>query len=214
MADIGCGAGQLTVELVRRGYTTTALDFSANMLELTTQNLRSSQLPADRVKVIQADLNTFEFPPAAHDAICALGCLEFLQDLGDAVRRMARSLRPEGVFVLSMPNLYSPLVWPERLARRLVNVLRPDRSLAHHAPASYARVKRVMQRAGLKPLEVHFTFPATLIGSRSFPPIPLIRRLDRGKAYPLAGLLGNTWVAAFRMGTDAAAGVGAISESR
>ena len=198
VADVGCGAGQLTMELVRRGLRVTALDFSANMLELTAHNLEASQLPTAGVKIVQADLNAFEFPPTAHDAVCALGCLEFLNDFPDAVRRTSRTLRPGGLFILSMPNLYSPLVWPERLARRLVNLLRPHRSLAHHAPVTYAGVKRVMRETGLEPVEVRFSFPATLVGDRAFPPLSLIRRMDAWRRYPMAAFFANTWVAAFQ----------------
>jgi len=96
VADLGCGAGQLTTELVRRGFAVMALDYSAEMLRLAEQKLAGGDVAAGRVSFIHADLNVHELPPAQLAAVCALGCLEFLRDVPAAIAKLAKGVRRGG----------------------------------------------------------------------------------------------------------------------
>jgi SAM-dependent methyltransferase len=198
VADLGCGAGQLTTELFRRGFAVTALDYSAEMLRLTERKLAGDDVAAGRVSFIRADLNVHELPRAQFAAVCALGCLEFLRDVPAAIAKLTNGVRPGGYFLLSMPNVHSPFVWPEKSARLLLQMRRTgDRPGPHH-PLSRRQVEAVMRSQGFAPVGVRFTFPATLVGNFCFPPMFCLRRLAQARSFLLAPWLANTWVALFR----------------
>jgi SAM-dependent methyltransferase len=202
VADLGCGAGQLSAELLSRGFNVSAVDYSEEMLRLAGQKLAGGRHAADKVCFICADLNHYELAPAHFAAICALGCLEFLRDVPGSIARLGSGLRPGGCFLLSMPNVISPFVWPERCARWLLRLRRSQAAPAAHRPMSLARVRAVMGKSGMYFVEARFTFPATLVGGVCFPPVRLLRRIPGERAYPFAPLLANTWVALFQKMED------------
>lgn len=202
VADLGCGAGQLTIELLKRGFTVTAFDHSDEMLRLTQHKVRSLQYAKPAMSSIMADLNGYQFSSSCFEAVCALGCLEFLRDVPSSIARISSSIRPGGFFLLSMPNVYSPFTWPERIARCLLRLLRPARKPGCHNTLSLDQVKSIMQKNELTLIDVYFTFPATFLGNRSFPPVFFLRRLTQVRKYPLAPFLANTWIALFRKVDD------------
>ncbi len=198
VADIGCGTGQLTIKLLERGFTVTAVDRSEEMLRLAKRKVSNHQDAASTASFILADLNEYQFSPAQFGAVCALGCLEFLHDVPSSIARICSSIRPGGTFLLSMPNVCSPFTWPERCARQLLQLRRSGTRPIPHNALSLGQVTSVMQANGLIPVAVRFTFPATFLGEASFPPVFCLRRLVRVRSYPLAPFLANTWVALFR----------------
>jgi SAM-dependent methyltransferase len=168
------------------------------MLKLTTDNLLRNNAPLNSVRTVQANLDEYEFNKSEFGAVCALGSLEYLHDLPKVIARIALATVPGGSFLLSMPNLCSPFVWPERLARRLLEKIRPPGSMPWHRPTRFAKVRRMMKPHGFDLLEVLYTPPATTIGSLAFPPLSVLERMASAHRYPLAFCLANTWVAAFR----------------
>ncbi len=95
--DAGCGTGNLTCALHRRGYSVTALDFSTTMLGRARSKL-------DRVEFLRGDLCR-ELPFASHsfDAVTSSNVLYTLPDPGFALAEFCRILRPGGRLVLTNP---------------------------------------------------------------------------------------------------------------
>lgn len=58
--EIGCGAGLLTVELARPGYSIEAVDAASAMLDVTIQNSIRNGV-SNRVNVSQADVHALSF---------------------------------------------------------------------------------------------------------------------------------------------------------
>lgn len=101
--EIGCGAGHLTVELARRGLLVDAVDASRAMADATADRVREADL-AQQTSVGVADVHALPYDSARYDLIVAVGVIPWLHSPGDAVREMARVLRPGGWIVLTADN--------------------------------------------------------------------------------------------------------------
>ena len=102
--DLACGTGTMTCLLAERGYEMTGVDLSADMLaEAANKALR---LPAERRPLFsQQSMTGFRLPAPADAAVCCLDSLNYLtqrRDVRRAFRRVARALRPGGVFVFDV----------------------------------------------------------------------------------------------------------------
>jgi S-adenosylmethionine-dependent methyltransferase len=96
--EIGAGTGRYTLALCRRGYSVTAVDLSAALLERCQMRLEAEHLPG-QVQCVVADARDLHaVPAAAFDAVLLMGPLYHLvfeedrrQALRQAVDRLASS---------------------------------------------------------------------------------------------------------------------------
>jgi 2-polyprenyl-6-hydroxyphenyl methylase / 3-demethylubiquinone-9 3-methyltransferase len=91
--DVGCGAGFLTNELARNGYTVTGLDFSVSSLEVARRHD-----PTKTVNYCAGDAYRLGFGNGSFDVVCAMDFLEHVEDPEQVVREIARVLRAGGHF--------------------------------------------------------------------------------------------------------------------
>ena len=91
--DLGCGIGQDSLELSRRGYSVLAIDSAPRAIEA----VEALGLPG--VSARQADFRKLELRPGSFDLAHACMSLPFAgpQFVPPLLRRIARWLRPEGV---------------------------------------------------------------------------------------------------------------------
>ncbi len=97
--DVATGTGRLPFFLLAEptfnGHVV-GLDASAGMLAQATTKLAEHR---DRAALVHAPAGDLPFPDAAFAAVTCLEALEFLPDDDDALREMARVLRPGGVLL-------------------------------------------------------------------------------------------------------------------
>jgi SAM-dependent methyltransferase len=104
--DIGCAYGYLADYLSRHGFSSTGCDISEYALQVA-----SGMFP--HVKTFRADIdNGFSLPEEEFDVITAFEVLEHCRNLDNIAEKVARSLRPGGVFLISVPD--SDMVPPEK----------------------------------------------------------------------------------------------------
>ncbi len=136
LLDISRGADGLAAELGRIGFRVTGITLQDGSLESLGERLGGVT--------------------ATFDAICCRGVLELVDDWAEVVSRIARRLRPGGVFLYSVSSGTPPR---ERLLPRLVRrwlasglgtagILERDRSIAA------ADLAAALRRAGLLPREM------------------------------------------------------------
>lgn len=106
--DIGCGPGNLDVELARRSnLTIIGLDIDADMKPFFEQKMRDANLQ-DRVRFVAGDAQKLPFPDDYADVIVSRGTLTFIPDIAQCLREVDRVLKPAGVAFLGGRYVYTP----------------------------------------------------------------------------------------------------------
>lgn len=105
--DLGCAFGFATRMLRRRGYETVGVDGSATYIE----QARQADPTGD---YLAADVAHVPLPDASFDAVLFLDVLEHVPNEREAIREIARMLKPGGALVLSAPHA-GPLAWLDSL---------------------------------------------------------------------------------------------------
>lgn len=151
--DAGCGAGDLTVELARRGARVVASDLSVEMTQMTSDRVLEAELDA---QVIRADAHRLPFADGTFHLVVALGLLPWVRSPQQTLDELARVTVPGGYVVVSFDNAtrlfrltdprLSPLTEP---ARRVVRRLR-GRSIRGNRLTKPLRGREMVTSAGLR----------------------------------------------------------------
>jgi 2-polyprenyl-3-methyl-5-hydroxy-6-metoxy-1,4-benzoquinol methylase len=106
--DMGCGSGELTLELAAMGLDrVTGVDVLPRFVDRARQNARRLGL-GDRVRFECADLHDWT-PPHKFDVAISFDALEHIDDPRGFLTTMKRFLRPGGVAAISFgPLFHSP----------------------------------------------------------------------------------------------------------
>ena len=106
--DIGCGSGQLELELATRSeFTIIGLDINPDAKPLFEKRIAEAGL-TKRVSFVLGDAQKMPFPDNYADVIVSRGTLTFIPDIGKCLREVDRVLKPTGVAMLGGRYLYTP----------------------------------------------------------------------------------------------------------
>jgi SAM-dependent methyltransferase len=116
----GCGMGQFVYSLTEAGYNTLGIDYAEEIVEKI-----NNELPHLKVKV--ADLrNITMVSDETFDTYYSGGVIEhFVDGYHDIIREMYRTLKPNGVLILTFPFMSASR---KRLVRKLPLVFEDDMS--------------------------------------------------------------------------------------
>lgn len=103
IADIGCGAGNLSHYFLERGCQVTGLDQSQEMLDKAGVYNRD-YVRKGRAEFILGDALHTSFQDRTFDFLVASSILEYLDDPDAFGREIHRLLRPGGQALISVPN--------------------------------------------------------------------------------------------------------------
>jgi SAM-dependent methyltransferase len=95
--DVGCGDGDLALELWRRGATVTGIDASPEMVEAA--RARAKREGADILFMV-GEAATIPFDPQRFNIVVAVTILCFVDNAAPVFGEIARVLRPGGVLVI------------------------------------------------------------------------------------------------------------------
>jgi ArsR family transcriptional regulator len=98
VADIGTGTGILAAELHRLGLRVIAIDHSARMLEAARSKLDAEG--ATEIELRRGEVSDLPLADGEVDAALAHMVLHYLPSPGEAIREMARSVKPDGVVIV------------------------------------------------------------------------------------------------------------------
>jgi SAM-dependent methyltransferase len=141
--DVGCGAGQLALDLAARGASVLAVDLSTRLLGVARERAGG----AAGVEFVRADAQTHPFEPGAFDAVVSRTGVMFFDDPPAAFAGFARALRPGGRLVVMV---WQPLAENEWM-RTLAALLAPGRTPPAGGPFSLGDpelVRSVLTGAG------------------------------------------------------------------
>ncbi len=133
LLDIGAGTGALSKKLQEDGFDVIACD-------LQTQNFLPKDIPFQA-----ADLNkTFPFEENTFDYVTGTEVIEHLENPWHLVRELHRITKPNGVVILSTPNLHN---WYVRLffllTSKMYNFLSSYEKIGHITPIYIWNLERM-----------------------------------------------------------------------
>ncbi len=112
--DYGCGNGENSLPLVKRGARVIGLDVSGDLLSLARQRLALHGV-ADRATFMAASAHDIPLPDCSIDAVMGIAILHHL-DLDLAAREILRVLKPGGLAIFQEPVRNSRLLKAIRAA--------------------------------------------------------------------------------------------------
>jgi SAM-dependent methyltransferase len=93
--ELGCGTGQATVSLARRGYEVVAVELGAGLADVARRKLA----PFPGVRVVTAAFEAWPLPAEAFDAVLAATSFHWI-DPAVRVTKSAEALRPGGALAV------------------------------------------------------------------------------------------------------------------
>ncbi|MFF8835721.1 methyltransferase domain-containing protein [Streptomyces sp. NPDC015130] len=102
--DVGCGNGEMTIRLAMAGHHVTAVDPSARMLSAVAERLAARSALADRVRLVEAGVESLPFDRERFDAVCCHGVLMYLDEPGAALACLAVLVAPGGLLSVLVKN--------------------------------------------------------------------------------------------------------------
>jgi SAM-dependent methyltransferase len=102
--DVPCGNGRISLELARRGYEVTGIDFSTEMIGLGRQAAEEQGLQVDWQ---EGDMRMLPSTGTFDAAICWWGSFGYFDDEGNAefLEAVFGALRPGGKLLIDSPGL-------------------------------------------------------------------------------------------------------------
>jgi SAM-dependent methyltransferase len=104
--DLGCGTGKMTLELARRGYDMTGIDYSPEMLDIARAEAESE---GHDVLWLCQDMREFELYGTVDAAVCCLDCINHLEETEDLEKCFSlvhNYLIPNGIFIFDINGKY------------------------------------------------------------------------------------------------------------
>jgi 2-polyprenyl-3-methyl-5-hydroxy-6-metoxy-1,4-benzoquinol methylase len=143
LLDAGCGTGWFSRQAVNWGAKVTSLDMGENLLAEVAKKCDSER--------IVGDITRLPFPDGDFDIVVCSEVIEHVVDPKQAIRELARVVKPGGILVITTPNL----IW--KFAIVLANVLkvRPYEGLENWI--SYRALRAEVQKLNLS-IEQMFGF--------------------------------------------------------
>lgn len=103
--DVGCGTGNYTIELAKRGADVIGIDSSEEMLAWARIKAQKANI---ETSFHAADAMNLPFPDSTFDTVISNGLLCFLKEPEKALMEMRRVLKPGGRLVVGVLNRWSP----------------------------------------------------------------------------------------------------------
>lgn len=99
--DVPCGEGRHSIELARRGYRPTGIDFNENAIAVARERAEAAGAEVD-FRVF--DMRRIDATEAYDGAFCFFGSFGYFSDAEnlDFARRVARALKPHGSFLIDL----------------------------------------------------------------------------------------------------------------
>ncbi len=120
--DIGCGSGQLVIELLKLGNKAYGIDIAEMMISNSKNNLKNAKLDADPNNIFKtSDLDDLRGSKETYDAVTGLGLLEYL-DTDDELFKVLKKIIPSKSFAFvecrnKFFNIFSANSYTEQLTK-------------------------------------------------------------------------------------------------
>lgn len=109
--EIGPGTARFSVPLSQKENRMTLLDISSEMLETARDKIEKAGVESQIEAYVQGSIYELPFEDATFDHVISLNVFNHLERAGDALKQMARVLKPGSTMLFNYANLHS-YYWP------------------------------------------------------------------------------------------------------
>ena len=99
--DMGCGSGEITLALAKKGFKGSAIDYSENMIKICNKNLVGYDW-----KTIVSSAEKTNFKKNSFDLVVASGLLEYYNEDHILFDEINRVVKKDGYLVINVTNKY------------------------------------------------------------------------------------------------------------
>ena len=185
VVEVGPGTARFTIPLAQRGAQITVVDISPGMLETARGNIEGAGV-IERVEAfVEGSIYELPFADSSFDHAISLNVFNHLERAGDALKQLARVIKPGSTLLFNYANLNS-WYWPAaRRIRKRGTAVGQDVFSTWERPAD---VRRMIDDAGLDLVERvgHVHMPRAMERYKLAPVVRCLDQLSRGG--PLASL--------------------------
>ena len=148
--EVGCEPGLMVDYFLHRGDDYHGLDLSSNMIAECVARFKGLANAHFRV----GDVQQLDYPNSFFDIALCLGVLEYVPAESQAVRELARVLKPGGTLILSAINKWSPFnAWDRLVYRKLTGLESGPIVQEYHTEKHY---RRLLPALGLEIADVSY----------------------------------------------------------
>lgn len=105
--ELGYGAGQIALEIGKRGFHTFGLDISSKF-QKTASKRCNTNYPSGRFDLRVGSIESkYDFRDNFFDVVVVVGALQYLFNPDDCFSEVNRVLKPGGYFIIAQRNIYS-----------------------------------------------------------------------------------------------------------
>jgi ubiquinone/menaquinone biosynthesis C-methylase UbiE len=105
--DVGCGPGEMVIDLLRMGKTVHGVDISEKMLALAEKNIKEKGIYGEYY-LKQGNIEHLNFGDETFDTVVCAGVIEYLDEDTKALKELHRVLKVNGTLILSVRNKTCP----------------------------------------------------------------------------------------------------------
>lgn len=116
VTDLGCGSGIFSNYLAGKGCYVIGIDGSATMIELCNRKKTSAHVHYVQQFLPLADISAYH----PQDVVLMSSLLEYIDDIAQMIQQVRHLLKPNGLFIVSMPNALSVYRRTERILFQLI----------------------------------------------------------------------------------------------
>ena len=102
--DVGCGPGPMVEFFCSRGLTYCGVDVAQSMLDTIANQFSNTQYWSN-IELKSGSCDYIPYPDSSFDVFVGMGLLEYLDDMQGTLNEIRRLLKPQGLAVLTIPNL-------------------------------------------------------------------------------------------------------------
>lgn len=99
--DVGCGTGNFSIKMARKGAIITGIDISEKMLSIAQQKASNENLD---IKFLKMDSNQLEFQDEYFDGVVSMAAIEFIPEAKKMIDEMFRVCKKGGYILLGTIN--------------------------------------------------------------------------------------------------------------
>lgn len=176
--DLGCGGGDVTIEIAHRiapdGWAI-GVDVDGEQLRMAEREAEAAGLP--NVRYVESDATTV-LERSAFDAVYARFLLSHLPRPQDVLHAALSQLKPGGVIAIEDVDFSGAICWPPDAAVQRANELCADCMRAGGGDPSFGlRLPLLLRQVGFEAVQVRVTQCVCLEGEAKLLPVETVRNV-------------------------------------